>query len=204
MLLLRRGVLCYNKNKKKRNGMLSVVCNTSNPGKQKELQRFFAMHGYQVAFTNHDLPEIQADGVDVVVHKACQVPEGVLVEDVSLDILREKVGVDVRWLIGQMAEFVGKKACWQVLLAQQKNGKVYVYAGKIHGLIVQKRENSTFGPFGFDPYFMPDGCNTTLAEQKSDAFSARAQAVERFAYGQTHAICQPINDCRGLWQNQDG
>ena len=28
--------------------MLSVVCNTSNPGKQKELQRFFAMHGYQV------------------------------------------------------------------------------------------------------------------------------------------------------------
>lgn len=184
--------------------MLSVLCNTSNSGKQKELQHFFAMHGYQVAFTNHDLPEIQADGVDVVVHKACQVPEGVLVEDVSLDIPGEKVGVDVRWLVGEIARFVGKKACWKVLLAQQKTGKVYVYAGKIHGMIVQKKESSTVGPFGFDPYFMPDGCNTTLAVQKNDAFSARAQAVERFVQGQTYAVCEPINDWRGLWQNQDG
>ena len=181
--------------------MLPVLCNTSNPGKQKELQRFFAMHGYQVTFTNHDLPEIQADGVDVVVHKACQVPEGVLVEDVSLDIPGEKVGVDVRWLIGEIAQFVGKKACWQVLLAQQKRGKVYVYAGQIHGLIVQKRERSTFGPFGFDPYFVPDGCNATLAEQKNDAFSARAKAVQCFAKGQPYAIRDPLDDWHGAWQN---
>ena len=183
--------------------MSAVVFNTSNPGKQRELQRLFAVYGYQVDFTSHDLPEIQADCIDVVVHKACQVPEGVLVEDVSLDIPGEKVGVDVRWLIGEITRFIGKKACWKVLLAQYTEGKVYVYAGQIHGSLVQKRESSRFGSFGFDPYFKPDGCDTTLAEQKNDAWSARAKAVECFAQKQIYAIRDSIHDWRGAWQNQD-
>ena len=181
--------------------MSAVVFNTSNPGKQRELQRLFAVYGYQVNFTSHDLPEIQADCIDVVVHKACQVPEGVLVEDVSLDIPGEKVGVDVRWLIDEITRFIGKKACWKVLLAQYTKGKVYVYAGQIHGSLVQKRESSRFGSFGFDPYFIPKGYTKTLAVEKPDACNARALAVEAFVTGKKHATHKALWSWQGPWQN---
>jgi XTP/dITP diphosphohydrolase len=171
--------------------------NTSNQGKLREFERLFSLYGAQVQSTQIDLPEIQADPMTVVVHKASQLGEGILIEDTSLDIEGADVGVNVRWLLDHLPEFEGRRAYWRVLLAYQKEGLVYVYEGTIRGTIVLPRGE---GGFGFDPVFLPDGCDQTLAQSKPDEVNARAKAVAALLTGKPVAKLSPIVDWNGSWQ----
>jgi XTP/dITP diphosphohydrolase len=173
------------------------MLNTSNPGKMKEFQRLFANHGIALTTSQVDLEEIDADPLTVVVHKASQLKEGILVEDTSLEIEEESVGVHIRWLLQHLGKYVGKKAVWRVLLACQKHGQVHVYEGKIQGTIVQPRGE---GGFGFDPFFLPDNSTFTLAESKPDSVNARAKVVEALLRENVVAILPPLKDWNGSWQ----
>jgi XTP/dITP diphosphohydrolase len=172
--------------------------NTSNLGKFKEFERLFKLHGIKLEVTHIDLDEIDAGLIEVIAHKASQLEEGVIVEDTSLEIEGAKVGVNIRWLLEHLDQFEGKKAEWIVLLAYRKKDKVYVFKGSQLGQIVKAKGQEGFG---FDPYFLPDGADTTLAESKPDQFNARAKAVEAFVKIKPCIIHEAIYKWDGKWQN---
>jgi XTP/dITP diphosphohydrolase len=171
--------------------------NTSNPGKQKEFKRFFEKNGLDLDFSSIDLDEIDATPLEVVVHKASQMPDHVIVEDTSLDIDGEDVGVNIKYLISHLDQYVSKKAHWRVLLAYKEQGQVYVFEGKIDGTIVPSQGE---GGFGFDPFFLPNGESLTLAQAKPDNVNARDAAVQALIDGNYIYKGAPIYEWDGPWQ----
>jgi len=171
--------------------------NTSNPGKLEEFQRLFRKYGSTVEASSADLREIVADHVSVVVHKASQVEEGVLVDDTSLDVDGGGIGVNIRWLLNYLDQYVGKRAVATVLLAYRKGEKVYVYKGELYGSIAWP---DAIGGFGFDPYFLPAGTDKTLAEEKPDHFNPRALAIQALVHNELFALKSPIYNWHGEWQ----
>lgn len=172
--------------------------NTSNLGKFEEFKRLFAKYGCALTATHIDLKEIDSDPVSVVVHKASQIGENIIVDDTSLEIEEESVGVNIRWLLDHLPNYIGRKARWTVLLAYRQNQEVFVYKGSISGTIVRPRGTSGFG---FDPTFLPEGSDKTLAESKPDQFSARAVAVEALINGNVCAKRSVISKWDGPWQS---
>lgn len=171
--------------------------NTSNEGKLKEFQQLFSKFGCSLSATQVDLREIDADPLQVVVHKASQMDDYVVIEDTSLDIEGADVGVNIRWLLDHLTDFVGHKAQWKVLLAYRVEDKVFVYQGIIQGVIVPPAGN---GGFGFDPVFLPEGADVTLAKSKPDSVNARALAVEALIKNHPIAIESVITEWDGPWQ----
>lgn len=171
--------------------------NSSNKGKLREFQQYFAAYGVELHVTEIDLKEISADPVTVVVHKASQIGEEILVEDTSLDIEGEEVGINVRWLIDHVSSFVNRQATHRVLLAYLKAGFVYVYEAKVEGKIVLPKGSNGFG---FDPVFLPNGAEETLAQAKPFAVNARAKVVEAFMNSSPLAVLPAITEWNGPWQ----
>jgi XTP/dITP diphosphohydrolase len=179
---------------------MSLKLNTSNAGKFEEFKTLFSSHGTKLETTAIDLKEIEADPLQVVVHKASQLGENILVEDTSLDIEGASVGVNVRWLLDHLSEYAGRKATWTVLLAVRKGDTVFVYRGTVAGTIVVPKGGNGFG---FDPVFLPEGATKTLAEAKPDSVNARAKAVEAFVASTVWATHPVIEKWDGPWQKDD-
>lgn len=171
--------------------------NTSNKGKLLEFEQYFAEYGMTLTATEIDIKEIVADPLTVVVHKASQIGEEILVEDTSLDVEGAEVGINVRWLLDHLSTFVGQKASQRVLLAYLKKGLVYVYEAKVDGTIVLPRGS---GGFGFDPIFLPNGSDETLAQAKPFAVNARAKVVEAFVKGPPSVVTPAMTHWNGPWQ----
>lgn len=173
--------------------------NTSNPGKQREFQRLFSKYGLNLKTTKFDLKEVKSDPVTVVVHKASQVDEHVIVDDTSLDIEGAEVGIDVKWVLHHLEQFAGRKAVWRVLLAYREGDSIYVFEGVTEGKIALPRGKTAEG-FGFDPVFLPEGTDLTLAQDKPDAVNARAKAVEALVNERPLAKKKAIHHWEGEWQ----
>ena len=164
-----------------------------------EFQRLFSKYGAVLTATEINLKEIKADPMTVVVHKASQLGERVLVEDTSLRMWREPrwASRDVRWLLHHLAEYAGRKAHWRVLLAYREGDLVYFLSRN-----GRREDRSSRGKegFGFDPVFLPDGSDQTLAQAKPDEVNARAKAVDALLTGKPIARLPPIVDWKGEWQ----
>lgn len=177
--------------------------NTSNPGKLAEFQRLFAKYNHDMTNTKDDLDEVLSDPLTVIAQKASAVNQGkgqVLVEDTSLDIEGEDVGVNIRWLLSNLDKYEGKQASWTVLLAFREKDVIFVSKGEVKGKIVQKRGDEGFG---FDPYFLPEGAEKTLAQDKPDTVNARALAVDAMMNHEYEAITDAIDEWDGPWQEGD-
>ncbi len=179
--------------------MESYKLNTSNPGKLQEFQSFFGKYGLRLDVSGIDLDEIDADPLTVIIHKASQIDGGVLVDDTSLDIEGCDIGVNIKWLQGDLDKLLGRKAVWTVFLARKQNTQVYIYKGELSGKIVLPRSR---GGFGFDPYFLPEQAAKTLSQEKPDCYNARALAVKNLVEEKPFAIRSPIYHWEGSWQNQ--
>lgn len=171
--------------------------NTSNPGKFEEFKRLFGQSGYSLEASHFDLREISADPIQVIAHKASQL-ENIIVEDTSLDIAGAVVGINIRWLLDHLSEYVGRKAEWTVLLAIHQGDNILIFKGSVSGTIVKARG---VGGFGFDPVFLPDGSAETLSEAKPDVVNARAKAVEAFIKGDVWATHPVMKSWDGPWQD---
>ncbi|MBA3603461.1 MAG: hypothetical protein H0W50_07425 [Parachlamydiaceae bacterium] len=176
---------------------LNWKLNTSNLGKFEEFKCLFAKFGCSLSATHFDLREIDADPISVITHKASQMDEGIIVDDTSLEIEGASVGVNIRWLLNHLPDYIGRNAIWTVLLAYHQNNKVLIYKGSISGMIVEPKGANGFG---FDPTFLPDGAEKTLAESKPDQFSARAAAVEALINGRIWTQQSTIHKWEGPWQ----
>lgn len=171
--------------------------NTSNFGKFEEFKRLFLKYGIVLEASHVDLDEIDADPITVVAHKASQLGENVMIEDTSLDIEGAAVGVNVRWLLDHLSEYVGHKAEWTVLLAYRQDDHILIYRGSVLGTIVSPQGNDGFG---FDPVFLPDGSTETLAESKPDSVNARAKAVDELIHQNLWTTHPIIENWEGPWQ----
>jgi len=172
--------------------------NTSNLGKYQEFKEIFAKYGIELEATHHDLREIDADLVSVIAHKASQLEENTLVDDTSLEVEGESIGVNVRWFLDHLKDYAGRKAKCAVLLAYHKENTVFIFKGSISGIIVESRGNNGFG---FDAVFLPDGTDKTLAESKPGPFNAREKAIEALIKGDVWAKHPLITCWDGPWQN---
>ncbi len=174
--------------------------NTSNKGKLAEFQELFKLNKHEITNTTFDLAEIDSDALSVIIQKASAVNNklgGVIVEDTSLDIEGEDVGVNIRWLLDNLNQFAGKKASWTVMLAFREDNTVFVTQGVVQGTIVTKQGSEGFG---FDPYFLPIGANKTLAQDKPHSVNARAFAVDAMIKKDFFAIKPAIDKWDGKWQ----
>lgn len=180
--------------------MQSYKLNTSNEDKFKEFKRLFAQHGCLLESSHIDLREVDADPFTVVACKASQVGERVLVEDTSLEIEGASVGIHVRWLLDHLTDYIGKKAQWTVLLAYHADEQVFICQGRVSGKIVEPKGKEGFG---FDPVFLPDGTDQTLAQSKPDSVNARAKAVEALLNGEVEAIFPLMEEWDGPWQQSE-
>jgi inosine/xanthosine triphosphate pyrophosphatase family protein len=137
----------------------------------------------------------------VVAQKATSAGVNVLIEDTSLDVDGADVGVNVRWIMDNLKNLIGRRAVWRVMLGVLRpDNKVYVYEGITTGTIVPARGDSAFG---FDPVFLPHASTKTLAEDKPDSVNARCKAVESMFRNDPAAIHCPIKkeDWKGKWQH---
>jgi XTP/dITP diphosphohydrolase len=171
--------------------------NSSNKEKLQEFQRLFSQYGSHLIATDSDSDEIVSDPLTVVVHKASQLGEQILIEDTSLEVEGADIGIQIRWMLEHLSDYVGRKAHWTVLLAYQSGNQVFVYRGVVHGTIVSPQGASGFG---FDPLFLPEGQQLTLAQSKPDKVNARALAVRELFENRPFAIRPPIFSWEGEWQ----
>lgn len=175
------------------------IINTSNINKSMEYRDLLAEKGITLSIVEIDQDEILSDPLTVVAHKASQIGEGILVDDTSLDVEGEDVGVNLRWLIDDIPNYAGKKALWRVLLAYRLGNQVYVYSGEVKGVIVHPM---TEDDSNLEARFLPDDSNYTLDLEKPDFLNPRALAVDALVNDEPIAVLPAIEEWDGPWQNQ--
>lgn len=156
--------------------MLKLI--TSNEKKLEEFKRF----GLKEILIEKgmDLKEVDSNEITVALYKSKDAGENTIIEDTSLEVEGEDVGINIRWLLKHLPTLAGKKAIWNVYLGVNDGNSIKVYKGEIKGILTNKPY--TGDAFGFDPYFLPEGTEWTLheLEQKGlkDSYSARKKAIE--------------------------
>ncbi len=172
---------------------ITHIC-SSNEGKVAEYRRLGLTN---VKILNCDLPEPNADPIRVIRSKVAQVGANVLVDDVSLDVEGEDVGVNIRWLLQDLPKYLGKHATFNVHAGYQgSDGMVKIFTGFVDGTIVAPRGSG----FGFDPYFLPDGASKTLGESKPDEHNPRAHVVRNILTGRPAKTFRESLVWDGPWQ----
>lgn len=171
---------------------------TSNENKLKEFSRF----GLKLDIEKgRDLPEVQGTDVEVIKHKALDAGEKRIVEDTSLNIEGADVGVNVKWLLNDLENYIGMSAEWVVLLGANTGNQIRIYKGNIKGTITESTHDNAFG---FDGIFNVDKVNRTLAELEEmnmkDDYSARLIAIQNLASDNPYVVYN-INEIE-KWQGE--
>ena len=177
--------------------MTSIIrVNTSNPGKLKEYEEYFKPK--TVVSQTQDLAEPNADPTTVIQYKASQF-DGVIVDDVALDVEGLDVGVNIRWHLKQLgsSEYLGRRCTYVCRVAIKVNDVVKVYLGSVKGTLVEPRGNC----FGFGKYFLPDGTDQTLGEYMNPKFIARYLAIEKFKKDDPTATLSVLKVWNGAFQS---
>lgn len=169
--------------------------NTSNRGKAKEYEQFL---GQSISMTKIDLEEPDTDPSTVVVYKASQMPEGTLVEDTSLDVEGAEIGVNVKWMLDNLTDFIGRQATFRVIIGINVENMIYLFKGEVVGEIVEPEGEG----FGFDPVFKPVGSDQTLAQSKPNQYNPRYLAVEDLKKGRWFKISNIMQEWDGPWQDE--
>lgn len=169
-----------------------TVC-TSNQGKASEISRIL---GIPTQARKLSLDEIQSiDPVVVSRHKIAQAFEQVrgpvIVDDTGFGLraLGGFPGALIAWVLSagglalparMLSAGAERAAAVETAIAYADERGVEVFVGRIEGHIVDIPRGAN--GFGFDPIFVPDGEELTLAEmsdQKKDSLSPRAFALAK-------------------------
>lgn len=153
---------------------------TGNASKLKEFRRL----GFEAEMEElgPDVKEALADPITVALQKSRMAGPGTAVEDTSLEVEGEDVGVEIKWLLKEMSRMSGRRASFRVILGINDGEFVRLYEGTTEGVLDASKGGEGFG---FDPWLVPDGAGgKSLAELeqegRKDEFSARAAVVRAF------------------------
>lgn len=179
---------------------------TSNENKLNEYNSYNNAGKLQM-LKGVDLPEVDSqDPLTVIIHKSKLAGNNTIVEDTSFDIEGANVGTNIRWLMDSISKYEGRKAEWVVKLAVNYDDNIYVYNGKIKGIISSPRGKDGFG---FDPIFIPDGSDKTLAELSfdgsKDEYSARKEAFNNMLSNKEPVVykVKDIPEWKGKYQKEE-
>ena len=130
-----------------------ILLSTSN---EKKIAEFKSYNLDFEVVKGVDLKEIDSTSKNVVIQKAIDAGEKVLVEDTVL-IIDGKEVVDIKWKIKELRDLKNPKIEWITSLAIVDDGFVYVYQGYMECSLAEGIENATIpeDAFGFDPYLVP-------------------------------------------------
>ncbi len=87
-----------------------------------------------------------------------------------------------RLLLRNLEGVADRRAHFRTVIALILNGREYLFEGRVDGRITESEAGC--GGFGYDPLFVPEGCDTTFAEMPADeknAVSHRGRAVRKLA-----------------------
>ena len=187
---------------------VQLVLATRNAKKLAELDRLLAGAGLDVQILGSDafseLPEIEETGStfaenSLIKARAVSTHTGLIAiaddSGLCVDALDGQPGIySARWagqgatdesnvdlVLEQIRDIEPARrtahfACAAALVLP--SGEEYVVHGQVNGVLLTQRRG--VGGFGYDPIFLPDGCDITTAEMTSeqkDAISHRGQAM---------------------------
>jgi len=169
-----------------------IVCMTGNQNKRDEFMKLINNLNFIIP---KDTLEIESqDEVLVAIHKMKDIISDIkidsntlyFIEDTSLRIEGEEVGTNIKHLMNNISNYVGKKANWIVTIAVSDGIDIKIYQGSLEGNISNKDLGNS--GFAFDKYFIPFENNPnefTISELmdlkiSKDFYSARFNAVEKF------------------------
>ena len=167
--------------------------NTSNKNKLKDYREIL---GTDIEVMEFDLPEPDTDPMTVIQYKASQF-EGVLVDDASLEIEGEDIGVNIKWHLENLPKYIGKNATYTCFIGIKKEGQVFIFKGEVLGEITAPRGEG----FGFTPYFLPKNNIKTLAEDRAYNCNARYFAIMNFLENKPTFILPELKNWAGKFQN---
>lgn len=186
--------------------------NTSNKHKQQEFEQLGQLikFGLRWAFSDIDINEPYrnqqgqlADQLQIVSYKATQCFKilglPVMCEDTGLFITGEEEGILIKFQLNSLKEKVGQTAVFQTVIGiyDEESQQVCLAMGSVKGQIVNSR--GTTG-FGFDPYFLPNGHEQTLAQAKPLEVNARYLALRSLLLKQNLTQVQAIDEWSGTFQ----
>ena len=164
--------------------------NSSNQSKIKHLNSSLVNNNIQIL--THDLAEIKADQLSVVVHKASQFNDPnmrVIVEDTSLVVGMTDIGEDIKWRIHELPQHRGRRAIWISMMAYRVGETVYVFQRYIRGFICHQKP----GLDGIEAHFKPENLNEEYTPPSVMTF----QDVMR---GRVYRTVPAIDNWNGEWQ----
>lgn len=185
----------------------NITLNTSNKNKINEFKRFGLTFQVSEGF---DLKEVDSDINNVILYKAIDAGNNILVEDTVLEINGEEI-VDIRWKIKEISEMDSTTTVnFITSLAIVDDGFVYIYRGQVKCKLIENAINLSVpdDAFGFDPYLIPEGSNYSFyeleKEGKKDLFSPRKIAVNLLNQGSylSKVKVSQVKKWDGKYQNQ--
>lgn len=161
-----------------------ITLSTSNKNKIEEFKKFGLSFDIVQGL---DLKEVAGTTRDVILHKALDAGENILVEDTVLTINGEEI-VDIRWRIEELAKLKNPDIKWTTSLAVLDGDHVYIYVGVIDCALVPNADTITIpeDSFGFDGYLVPapngfeypETFHELKLKGEKDRFSPRKFATE--------------------------
>jgi XTP/dITP diphosphohydrolase len=184
---------------------MNLIFATSNAHKVTEIASVLPA-GYavqslsEIGFTE-DLPEtrdtIEGNSLQKAEYLAEKLSVTCFAEDTGLEIeaLEGRPGVysaryagpgatysdNVNKVLGEMQGMTNRSARFKTVLTYFSGGKYVQFTGLCEGTILKAPRGAE--GFGYDPIFVPDGCNLSFAEmrlEEKNLYSHRKKAVEAF------------------------
>ncbi len=170
-----------------------MILVTSNRHKFQEIAAMFHGTGIPLEWRQMKYEEIQEDTTEMISYRSCVEVRKYLHDDFFL----EDTGLYVPSLYGfpgpyssyvnatigyaglqRLVEGKDRRAYFKTVISLSMGGSITQFGGILRGEISSKARGTT--GFGFDPVFIPEGENLTLAEMEIDLknrFSHRGRAV---------------------------
>lgn len=158
------------------NNMFKII--TSNQNKINEYKRFGILS--LEVISGKDIREVSGTSEEVVLYKAIEAGEEVIVEDSILEIDGVEI-VDIKYQLKNLKNHAGKEAKFKVSLGYLQNGVIKTYSATLTGNIQDVKKPEVC--FGFDYCFFPTNSIYSLHELElqghefKDKFSPRKQAI---------------------------
>lgn len=177
-----------------------VILSSSNESKINEFKEILPNLKTVVG---KDIREVKGSMDEVIIYKTLEANKNEMVDDTIL-IVNGKEIVDIKWNIDKLKE--GDKAIWVTSLGYNDGKNITVYRGEINGTITKNRGNEGIA---FDPYFIPEGSDFTLAELNKENlkkfYSARTFALLNFKNNKRYKNLKidSIPKWKGKYQNEE-
>ncbi|AGO61088.1 non-canonical purine NTP pyrophosphatase [Ferroplasma acidiphilum] len=167
---------------------------TSNSHKYEEAKALFKSKNIELSWVKMEYEEIQAEDNELICRDSCMK----LTEKIDSPFFIDDTGLYIKSLNGfpgPYASYVqstlgnsrimeigaGSEAHFKTVIGFSMESEIYTFTGILNGHIAKKESGTN--KFGYDPIFIPEGYDKTLAElstEEKNIISHRGRALDKF------------------------